>query len=346
MKKKWQVNLLLIIVIILVAGCSTSVRMVVMRPAEVNMAGAKRIAIMDFGYPPEQGKTLSYKELWNLLILQSMGVNPSKKQSIQERIAKYATDKVITVLKQTDYFDVISPISVSQAIQDSGMSAPNPIEIGQMVDAQAIIVGDITRCDVDIETSSKKFTKKDPDTEEEYVEFVDYVKRTLSIQLTYRAVNTTTGEIMATKTFKDSNVKEIEQDKKKNLPDQEEVLQEMVNKMMPKIARQIAPYKIVVYRTLMSDETKNPDMEKADEFVKNNIFDNALKIYLDVWKTTQNPAAGVNASIMYEALGDLDGAIQMAKEVVDATANPTAMREYNRLQKEKKLQEEVSEQME
>ena len=86
-------------------------------------------------------------------------------------------------------------------------------------------------------------------------------------------------------------------------------------------------------------------MKRADEFVKNRIYDNALRIYLEVWKSSKNPAAGVNAGIMYEVLGDLDSALAMVREVVDATANKTAMGEYNRLLKEKESQEELLRQL-
>jgi tetratricopeptide (TPR) repeat protein len=95
----------------------------------------------------------------------------------------------------------------------------------------------------------------------------------------------------------------------------------------------------------MNDETKNPDMVKADEFVKNGIYDSALAVFLDVWKNTQNPAAGVNAGIMYEAIGDIDNALKIVKEVVDRTANQAAMFEYKRLLKEKQSQEELARQL-
>jgi tetratricopeptide (TPR) repeat protein len=119
----------------------------------------------------------------------------------------------------------------------------------------------------------------------------------------------------------------------------------MIDRMLPIIAKQIAPYKEVVYRALMKDKTKDPDMEKANEFVKNNDYDSALDTYLGVWKRSKNPAAGVNAGIMYEALGDLDSALATVKAVVDETANKTAMGEYNRLLREKKAQEELMKQL-
>ena len=134
-------------------------------------------------------------------------------------------------------------------------------------------------------------------------------------------------------------------DNRAQLEADEEVCKEILDQMVPKIAKQIAPYKEVVYRALMKDKTKNPDLKAADELVKGNLYDRALEIFLQVWSGTQNPAAGVNAGIMYEALGDLDSALRIVKEVVDRTADSAAMREYSRLLREKQSLERLKEQL-
>jgi hypothetical protein len=331
--------------LLLLAGCATSVKMEITRPAEVNMAGAKRVAVMDFGIPPEDDKARTYDELWALALAKLLHIQPSRQPTLVEKVAQYTTERMIDTLAKTNYFEVINPGDISQAIIASGRSNPNPIMIGQLVGAQAIIVGDITRLVKESEQVSKSEKVKDKKTGKETQTTVLYLKRELSLKLTYRAVNTTTGAIMATKTLGDSNTREIRYADRANLEPEEEVFRKMIDEMLPKIAKQIAPYKETVYRGLMKDERKDPQMEKADEFVKNSIYDSALRIYLDVWKASKNPAAGVNAGIMYEVLGDLDSALATVKEVVDATANKTAMGEYKRLLQEKKSQEELLQQL-
>jgi curli biogenesis system outer membrane secretion channel CsgG len=332
-------------VLVLLVSCATTIKMEITRPAEVNMAGAKKVAVMDFGIPPENNRAWTYDELWALALAKILDIKTSRAATLVEKLAQYTTETMIDTLANTNYFAVVNPGDISRAIIASGKRNPNPIMIGQLVGAQAIIVGDITTFVDETEQFNKTEKTKDKTTGKETQVTVLYVRRTLALKLTYRAVNTTTGAIMATKTLEDSNQREIRYADKGSLESEEEVFRGMIDDMLPKIAKQIAPYKETVYRGLMKDEMKNPEMEKADEFVKNNVYDSALRVYLDVWKRSKNPAAGVNAGIMYEVLGDLESALATVKEVVDATANKKAMGEYNRLLKEKKSQEELLKQL-
>ena len=334
-----------LVLFLLLAGCATSIRMEIMRPAEVNMAGARRVAVMDFGIPPENDQAWTWDELWALALAKMLNLETARKATLVEKLAQYTTERMIGTLANTNYFEVVNPGDISRAVIGSGRRNPNPIMIGQLVGAQAIIVGDITT----LVNRAEQFTRiekvKDKTTGKDTETTVLYVKRTLELDLTYRAVNTSTGAIMATKTLEDSNVREIRYADRSSLEAEEAVFRGMIDAMLPKIAKQIAPYKETVYRGLMKDETKDPEMKKADELVKNNLYDSALGIYLDAWRRSRNPAAGVNAGIMYEVLGDLDSAIATVRQVVDATANRKAMGEYNRLLKEKKDQEELLRQL-
>jgi curli biogenesis system outer membrane secretion channel CsgG len=326
-------------------GCATSIRMEVTRPAEVNMAGAKRVAVLDFGYPPDGDRILSFNEIWALALAKALGIEQTKERPLKERMAAYVTESMIAALINTNYFEVINPGDVSAAMKNSGSRQADPIMVGQMVGAQAIIVGDITKF-VNKQTEHwEEETVKDKDTGLEYTIQARWLKREITITLTYRTVNTATGAIMATKTLEDSEIDDLKYDNRSQLGSDEEVCKQIINGMVPIIAKQIAPYKEVIYRSLMKDKTKDPDMKAADELVKGSMFDNAREIFLKVWKDTQNPAAGVNAGITYEAVGDLDSALRIVKEVVDNTANSTAMREYKRLLNEKKSLERLKEQL-
>ena len=180
-----------------------------------------------------------------------------------EKVAQYTTERMIGTLAETNYFEVVNPGDISRAVTDSGKRNPNPIMIGQLVGAQAIIVGDITTFGRETEQLSKVEKVKDKKTGKETQQTVLYLKRTLSLKLTYRAVNTTTGAIMATKTLEDSDSREIRYVDKSNLESEEEVFRGMIDEMLPKIAKQIAPYKETVYRGLMSDTDQGSGDEEG-----------------------------------------------------------------------------------
>ena len=326
-------------------GCATTIRMELTRPAEVNMAGAKRVAVLDFGFPPDGDRTLTFNEIWAMALAKALGIEQPREQPLKEQMAGYVTERMIAALINTGYFEVINPGDVSAAMKNSGSRQVDAIMIGQMVGAQAIIVGDITKFVNKRTDHWEKETVKDAETGLEYTTQVRWLKREISIRLTYRTVNPATAAIMATKTLEDSHSDDVKYDNRDQLKADEEICKNILNQMVPKIAKQIAPYKEVVYRALMKDKTKNPDLKAADELVKGNLYDRALEIFLQVWSGTRNPAAGVNAGIMYEALGDLDSALRIVKEVVDRTADSTAMREYSRLLKEKQSLERLKEQL-
>jgi curli biogenesis system outer membrane secretion channel CsgG len=326
-------------------GCATTIEMDVTRPAEVNMAGAKKVAVMDFGVPPENNGVLTYEELWAHAMARALNIQTMRPSILAERIAQYTTGRMVDTLAGTNYFEVVNPGEVSRAVIDSGYRNPDPIMIGQLVGAQAIIVGDITTLASQTDQFFKAETIKDPVSGAESQVNVPWVKRTLTLRLTYRAVNTTTGAIMATKSMKSTNENEARFNDRGSMGPEEEAFRGMVGRMLRKIAKQIAPYQETISRTLMNDETHNSEMKKAEEFVKNRFYDNALRIYVDAWKGSKNPAAGVNAGIMYEVLGDLDSALATVKEVADATAKKEAMEEYNLLLEEKQSQAELMEQL-
>jgi curli biogenesis system outer membrane secretion channel CsgG len=222
------------LVVFLVSGCATSIYLQVTRPAEVNMSGAKKIAILDFGFPPDSGKVLTYDELWALYLAKSLGIEQPREIPLREMIAQYATDRMISTLANTGYFQIINPQTVSAAIRNSGTRHPDPIQIGQMVDAQAIIVGDITQFIAKEEIERETVTTTDPETGTESTYQVDYINRSLSIQLTYRVVNTSTGTIMATRTFDDASHDRVPWEKKEGMPSIEYIFRQMIDKIMPK----------------------------------------------------------------------------------------------------------------
>ena len=96
----------------------------------------------------------------------------------------------------------------------------------------------------------------------------------------------------------------------------------------------------------MKDKTKDQRMKEADNMVKGGIYEKALDLFLEIWYDNQNPAAGVNAAIMHEVLGDVDAALELVEEVLDVSADKKVIYEYKRLQKVKEDLEELEKQME
>jgi len=333
-------GLLILALLGLLFGCSTSIPVTVTKPAEINMSGNRVIAVLDFRYPVKD-KSISGKDLLQWAISKLTGLSLPNELNVEQRVAKYTTDQVIVTLLNTGYFQLVSPQEVAQAMQGGISSSTTAVDIGKAVKAQAIVNGDLYILDVEDKEWTDERTITDAGTGQEQTVYVPMIRRTVWVGMSYQVVNTATGNVVASRSFESQSSTDRELENKRDLPDVEEMYTSLIDDFMPKMAKQLAPYQVREHRTLMRDKTKDPRMEQADDLVKGKVYDSALEIFLDIWQQNGNVAAGFNAAILYEVTGQLDMAISQMKSVVDRTAEKKAMREYNRLLTVKQEQERL-----
>jgi hypothetical protein len=323
-------------------GCSTSIPVTVTKPAEINMAANRVVAVLDFRYPVDT--TISGKDLLQWAINKLTGLQIPTEVGVEEKLAEYTTSRVIRTLLNTGYFQLVSPQEIAQRMQGDLGASTTAMDIGQAVKAQAIVDGELYLLEVNDEQWTDERTVTDADTGEEQTVDVRMIKRTARVGMTYQVVNTATGNVVASRSFQSQNSEDRELANRWDLPEVEDMYQEIVDSFMPQMAKQLAPYQVLEHRTLMRDKSKDPRLEQADDLVKGRIYDSALEIFLQVWRENGNVAAGYNAAILYEVTGQVDMAIDQMRSVVDRTADKKAMREYNRLLTVKREQERLREQ--
>lgn len=323
----------------LLASCATQVPVQIMKPAEINMAGARKLAVLDFDYPRE-AKT---DNIFGLLYLSMTGQAMEKTNTPEQRLARYTTDKLLQALIGTNYFTIVNSKDILSKL--SGVSTPSAVEIGQRSDAQAIVVGEITGMNRSLTYPTEIEKAKDKATGVVSNVTVYYVQANDEFSLTYRVVSTATGAILATKSFSGTKEQKVKSAEQGSLATLDAMCKTMVDEWLPQITRQIAPYMVSEYRTLMDDKTKDPLMKDANSLVKSKAYDKALALYVQIWQKTKNPAAGVNAAVMYDVLGQLDKALSAIDEVVNATSDKTAIREKARLERLKAENDKLAEQL-
>jgi hypothetical protein len=328
-------GLLILALLGLLFGCSTSIPVTVTKPAEINMSGNRVIAVLDFRYPVKD-KSISGKDLLQWAISKLTGLSLPSELNVE-----HTTDQVIVTLLNTGYFQLVSPQEVAQAMQGGISSSTTAVDIGKAVKAQAIVNGDLYILDAEDKEWTDERTITDAGTGQEQTVYVPMIRRTVWVGMSYQVVNTATGNVVASRSFESQSSTDRELENKRDLPDVEEMYTSLLDDFMPKMAKQLAPYQVREHRTLMRDKTKDPRMEQADDLVKGKVYDSALEIFLDIWQQNGNVAAGFNAAILYEVTGQLDMAISQMKSVVDRTADKKAMREYNRLLTVKQEQERL-----
>ena len=100
--------------------------------------------------------------------------------------------------------------------------------------------------------------------------------------------------------------------------------------------RDVVPHTVVIRRTLESesDAALRPQMNAAQALVRQGNFMAALDSYIAIWEGHGSIAAAINASILYEAIGELERAIDFMYGVVAATGAPGASQALARLNEE------------
>jgi hypothetical protein len=83
---------------------------------------------------------------------------------------------------------------------------------------------------------------------------------------------------------------------------------------------------------VIKDKTILNQLKDADAQTKNGDYRGALAVYNRIYASTSSFAAGYNAAIVTELLGDLPGAITLMRRLAAETGNPRASSEAARLQ--------------
>jgi len=301
--------------VLLFASCATTVPVQITKPAEVNMAAYKTLLVQDFRYP---------REYW---------------YDDADKVARYASSKLVEELTATGYFKVINTSDVAN------WSNLSPVDLGTKTGANALVVPEILQFDRNSEYKVREYKVKDKNTGETVTKYEDYTLVTDTVDVSYRVVDTRTGSVYVTKTFEEKDVIEVTNSGNQTLVSKTENGQKLLAKIIQKISRQLAPYTVTEGRSLLSDKTKSEDMKAADALVKQGSYDLAYDRYLSIWKATKNPAAGGNAAILLEILGRLDEAIPLMESVYKDTGDKNVNLKLGELLQQKKDQDKLKAQM-
>lgn len=336
-------------------GCATAIKIEVTKPAEINMSGARTIAVLNVHYS-DKG-SLDLGEIFNKPLVSALFGDSEKEQVIQDVIS-YTTSAMTISLLDTGYFTIVSGKELSEYFSQG--QEINALSIGAESGAEAIIVPEFTQLRYDEDFITKTESVWDAE-QDDYVNIeVPYGRRTAEFIFFYRVIDTETGEIIASKRFwqtktDEQKVEYIAQITLMGMGKKAEYLGEIksfntlfrdgVDEVLSEVVKQLAPYTVIESRYLQKDETDSSEMERADTLVKGAMYEEAYEIFITEWEQYNNPAGGFNAAIMLEALGNADAAANLMKEVASKSGNSDAMKEYQRLLEVLEEQKELEAQM-
>jgi len=234
-------------------------------------------------------------------------------------IARYATTVAGTKIREMNYFTLVDPAVIIDLRKDNQ-------SIESHVDA--LFVGQITRVASGNDTYHGSYKNK----KGEMVYYTDYITE-VELEFNYYLSRARDGKLIGP-ISKRGRDRASDND---GYPSPSGLLRRVVDKQLRNIGRDLAPYKSIEYRTFATDNTKDEalkaEMKSAISLVKAGSYKVALKKYLDIYERYQSLAAAENASILYEALGEVQSAAELMKKAYDDTGNPKAQNVLARLNK-------------
>lgn len=327
---------------LLLAACATSVRVTVTKPAEINMAGNRIVAVLDFRHPDSRG--WSGADLFRWAVGRLLGIELYRDKSVERRVAEYATSQVIETLLDTGYFQLVGPAEVAAATRGRLDAGASPSQVGGAVRAQAIVYGELERLDSEEERWVQERARTDPATGAEIKEMVDMITRRVEVAMSYRVVNTESGLVVAARSFEGYDEVDVEASRRHALPAVEDMYKSVIDGFLPTMARQLAPHSVSERRRLLRDRSRDPRVAEGERLVRARAYEEALAVFLRTWEDSRHLAAGYDAAIVYEITGRLEQALAQMREVLRVTGDRRAARAAERLRAALSERERVIEQ--
>ena len=291
-------------------SCSTTYSVKLLKPAEINLAPIKRIAVMDFhfkgGWDYEKEKDPNTIQDVAIDILKKhLGMNKEKEKPHYP--GKDVSGRLISNLVQNGHYTVLERNQLIKIMQEQKLSLSGAInesqavQIGKLAGVEALILGSGSYAMKDI-GKWEDHKVKDENDQERTVKKYKAIRK-VDVTLNYRIVNVTTGEIMASRNFSMRNYTEsgssgrysdfaldsIKANAIQNIPAWRPIVDRLVGRTTTQIVKQIAPHFVV--RKKKIENGKSPGMKAAIKYVKRNMWDDAKQSWEMVLQDRTDKAA-------------------------------------------------------
>lgn len=317
----------LLTLVLFLASCATTVPVKVLRPAELDLQGAKSLSILPLGLSVEDNsRGLSLGEV---LLLRLMGMLEVPSPEEQD-IAQYIERSVSREIQREGFLEVVPSNFVTGYLQNP--TGKPPVDV--------YLTGRITRFNIEI---TEELVEKKVDGANKLV--MEYTKR-VDMRLDYDVVDARSNRIIDSK-FRnfDTTVIRDNIEHRNQLPEALEMFEYSLNAFVGDLLKELQPYEVTRYLRLEKDESKNPDFAEADKMVKAGLVEDAYMLFTQIYRQTANFAAGYNAALLVQAFGSLEDARAEMDALNRATADPRATRALAELDREiaasKRLQQQL-----
>ncbi|MHC1693539.1 MAG: hypothetical protein AB9828_11005 [Sphaerochaetaceae bacterium] len=345
--KVFSASMILWLVLALVAatGCSTAVSVRHLVPAEVNMSEYRALAVASvepysFGFFDRPDSVIDdHSGSSGYRVLSGFGV------FTEDQIAQYATKRLTTTLKDTDYFSILPPIQTDRILRNKNFGISSAEEFRRN-GIEALFSSRITHMDIDeyiYANESKEWVSKDPVTglpvtPYEITVKKYYIKQKVALVFVYEITDVDTGRTILSKNFsvQDDRLTQLKYESTTtyiSAPPIEPLLERMFDSFQSEIANQLAPRweRSSIY--LMSNKPESVNAKLAWDEAKRGNLAVARDVFLSEWERNQHIPSGYNAAVVIESLGDLESAMDLMKQVYQASGSSNVYDEWQRMRR-------------
>jgi hypothetical protein len=252
--------------------------------------------------------------LWNTSAISRITISPFTSENSQtgRQVAQFFTAKAAQNILDTGKFILIDYADIAR-LEKTGENIADHVD--------AIFSGRINR----IASKDRSESYKDKTGKIHYTYY-----REVSFELSYMLKRAGDGAIIGQAVREDAVT--VSSAERSGLDSVYDIVTAMATKQAAYLKRYIAPWQIAEKRVFEEDTMKDPRMKQAKAMLKEKSFHSAFTMYTNIYQDSLNFAAGFNAALCAEVLGDVAGAATLMRQLWEDTGNPKARTELARMQ--------------
>ncbi|WP_022931619.1 hypothetical protein [Treponema bryantii] len=311
MKKSIRISglLFLIFINLFLFSCATTVNVNLTRPAQLDLNGARTIAVLPFKpyyYYKEYETSLGTEILINTFY-QIFKIKDADEQLIIDSLYSQIEHGLIN----SPYIKLVSSDSVEKALRKGSL---NPADV--------YLTGEVSYFSVnDRKYDERKLVRAASGDRAAEYQIVHYWKREVDFNFRYQIVDSSNDKVIAVNEYRCSD-SSYRYEYKGDLPSAYSIIESYIRNCSKKILKELQPYTVTKSITLLECKTKDKAlkdrMKAADELAENAMLAKASDEFQKIYKETGLVEAGYNAAILQEAMGNLSKAEKMMTEVYNA----------------------------
>ena len=296
------------LVVFIFASCATTVNVQLTRPAQLDLNGARTIAVLPI-------KPSHYYKEYETTIGKQIVINTFYQIfNIKDPDEQLAIDSLYSQIEhgllQSPYIKLVS----SDAVEKS-------IKRGTLNPADVYLTGEVTYYDVyDRRSEERKQIRAARGNQKAEYAYVTYWRREVTFNFRYQIVDSSNNEIISYNEVRCQDTSS-KYESRRALPSAYSLVEYEIRSAARKILQELQPYTVTKSIKLLESKTKDKAlkerMKAADELAENSMVSKASEEFSKIYKESDLMEAGYNAAILQEALGNLSEAERMMLEVYE-----------------------------